>query len=395
MTTIHLKQNREGPSRTHHPWIYSGAIARVEGPAEPGAVVTVIDAAGSFVAYGQLSPESQIRVRLLEWREEVRVDEGWWRKSIETALSMRLGRRTAIDASAYRLIHAEADLLPGLIVDLYGGYVVLQALTAGAEREKTAIAAILEELLRPEGIFERSDAEVRLREGLQPERGVLRGEEPPPLVEISEGPARFLVDIASGQKTGFYLDQRENRRVTAGYATGRSVLDCFAYTGAFAVHALLAGAERVTLVDSSNAALELAKRNMALNGFGDGPVEYLEGNGAAVLRSFRDSRRSFDLIILDPPKFARTRSQVDKAVRAYKDVNLLAMKLLNPGGVLATFSCSAGVGLELFSEIIRWAALDADRRVQIIERLGQPLDHPVLASFPASEYLTGCLCRVI
>jgi 23S rRNA (cytosine1962-C5)-methyltransferase len=215
------------------------------------------------------------------------------------------------------------------------------------------------------------------------------------MIEISEASATFLVDIMRGQKTGFYLDQRDNRRTIAACASGRSVLDCYAYSGAFSVHALQAGAERVTLVDSSNGALGLARRNMELNGLEGGRVEYVEGNVPLVLRSYRDARRTFDMIILDPPKFARSKSQVDKAMRAYKDINLLAMKLLNPGGLLATFSCSGGVGLEPFSEIVRWAALDAERHVQIVKRLGQAVDHPVSAVFPESEYLKGLLCRVV
>lgn len=395
MTTILLKKDRERPSRLRHPWIYSGAIARVDGEAEPGETVRVVDSTGAFVAYGQLSPESQIRVRLLEWREAVVVDETWWRDKIETAVSLRTAHQRHINSNAYRLIHAEADQLPGLVVDYYDGYIVLQALTAGVEREKALIARCLDEALHPKGIYERSDVEVRSQEGLAESRGILSGPEPPGILEVSEGSAAFLVDIMRGQKTGFYLDQRDNRSIVAGYAAGRSVLDCYAYSGAFSVHALRSGAASATLIDSSRSALEIAGRNLALNGLDAASAVCVEGSVPVVLRSYRDARRTFDLIILDPPKFARSKNQVDKAMRAYKDINLLAMKLLNPGGLLATFSCSGNIGLETFSEIVRWAALDAERHVQIVQRLGQSIDHPVASVFPASEYLKGLLCRVV
>lgn len=295
---------------------------------------------------------------------------------------------------ACRLINAEADLLSGLIVDKYGDYLVAQFLSAGVERWKSGIVKGLEAVLRPEGIYERSDAEVRLKEGLSLQTGLLAGEEPPEFIEIQEGGYRFLVDVRRGHKTGFYLDQAENRKIVAEYAQNRQILNCFSYTGGFSVAALKAGAERVVNLDTSGDALELASRNIQLNGLDLNRCENLQEDVFSCLRTFRDRGISFDMVILDPPKFADNQHQLEKAARGYKDINLLACKLLRPGGLLVTFSCSGLVSTELFQKIVADAALDAHRQARIQRRLFQSCDHAVLLSFPEGQYLKGLVCEV-
>jgi 23S rRNA (cytosine1962-C5)-methyltransferase len=393
-TTVTLRPAREGFLASRHPWIFSGAVARVDGPALPGDVVRVVDHGGSFVGRGHWSPRSRIRVRLLSRDEGVAVDGEWWRRRLAEAVARRetLARDPGTDA--LRLVHGEADFLPGLVVDRYGDHLVLQALTAGTDRIKGALAGLLGELLRPEGIVGRGDAEVRSLEGLEPEVGMLLGAPPDGPVPFRENGHRFRADLLGGQKTGSYLDQRENRRLAALAAPGRDVLDCFSFTGAFSVHAAAGGARSLTLVDSSPPALASAREHLAENA-PDCPAEFHQGNAFQVLRDFRDRGRSFDLVVMDPPKLAPTRASLKAASRAYKDLNLLALKLLRPGGILLTFSCSGAVDAAFFREILSWAASDAGREVQILRPLSQGEDHPVRLSFPESEYLKGLLCRVI
>jgi 23S rRNA (cytosine1962-C5)-methyltransferase len=303
------------------------------------------------------------------------------------------------DLNAYRLVNAESDGLPGLIVDRYGPYLVCQFLAAGAERWKSEIVSALADLAGATigplaGIYERSDVDVRAKEGLPLSAGPLWGEPPPEIVTIQEHGCCFQVQIAAGHKTGFYLDQRENRALLARYSAGTEVLNGFAYTGGFGVWALRGGARHVTNVDTSGAALALAAANAALNGFEPAQTENVEGDVFQVLRRYRDAGRAFDLIVLDPPKFAETRSQVERAARGYKDINLLAFKLLRPGGVLFTYSCSGLVSPDLFQKIVAGAALDAGREAQIVRRLSQGPDHPVALSFPEGEYLKGLVCLV-
>jgi len=382
-----------------HPWIFSGAIKHIEGEVADGDVVTVADYQGLFLARGYLNRRSQITVRLLTWDEGEVIGGDFWRRRLERAFASR--RALAEDPStkarlstAYRLVNAESDLLPGLIVDRYGDYLVVQFLTLGIERWKAELVGLMDDLLKPRGIYERSDVEVRKKEGLAQVTGLLHGKEPPDLVEITENGHRFLVDIKKGHKTGFYLDQRENRQRLTRYCRGKEVLNCFAYTGAFAVYAAAAGAGRITNVESSAEALELARRNVALNGFADRDDEYVEGDVFQVLRAYRDQGRTFDLIILDPPKFAYSQHQVESACRGYKDINLLAMHIIAPGGILFTFSCSGRVNPDLFQKVLFGASVDAGRDVQIIEKLSQASDHPILLTFPESEYLKGLVCRV-
>ncbi len=389
-----LKSGREKPVRWRHPWIFSGAIQRIDGDVEDGGIADVVSARGEFLARGYVNRQSQIVVRLLTWQEDEAIDEAFWRRRLQRAI----GARHAL-ASACRLISAESDGLPGLVVDRYGEWLILQALTLGIDVRKRELVDLLVELLSPRGLYERSDVDVREKEGLAPATGVLHGEEPPDEIEITEQGAagqdlRFLVDVKRGHKTGFYLDQRENRRTVAARCTGAEVLNLFSYTGGFAVHALAAGADRVVSVDSSAEALALARRNIALNGFETRDEDFFEGDVFGVLRKFRAGRRSFDVIVADPPKLVHSVGQIEKASRAYKDLNLVSMQILRPGGLLATFSCSGLVTPDLFQKIVFGASLDARRDVQIVEKLSQPSDHPILLSFPEAEYLKGLICRV-
>lgn len=402
MYIVRLKKKRERSLLHRHPWVFSGAVESVDGEPAAGEVVTVVGADGAFLGRGYYNGRSNMRVRILEWREDVEVDASWWNERIASAIARRGDTGLLVNApeasattNAYRLVHAEADLLPGLIVDRYADFVVVQFLTAGTERVRDVVVDALNEQLSPSGILDRSDADTRKKEGLQPATGLISGRSPDGPVEMLENGFRFLVDFSTGQKTGFYLDQRDNRTAVSRYAAGRRVLDAFSYTGAFSVYAAKAGAAGVTLVESSGTAIELARQNLELNGVDDTQVEMQQADVFEALRKYRDAGARFDMVILDPPKFARTKVQAEKAMRGYKDINLLAMKLLTPGGILASFSCSGGVDIEAFTLAVSWAGLDADRDVQVLQRLGQPADHPVLASFPESEYLKGLICRIV
>jgi 23S rRNA (cytosine1962-C5)-methyltransferase len=402
LARVLLKRGREKPVLNRHPWIFSGAIKRIEGEVADGEIVEIADYQGRFLARGYLNRRSQITVRLLTWDEGEVIGGDFWRRRLEQAFASRQALADDLSTDAYRLVNAESDHLPGLVVDRYGDYLVVQFLTLGIERWKAELVGLLADLLKPRGIYERSDVEVREKEGLAEASGLLHGEEPPDLVEVMENGHRFLVDIKTGHKTGFYLDQRENRQKLTRYCPGKEVLNSFAYTGAFAVYAAAAGARRITNIESSAEALELARRNMALNGFaerddGGKPrhgFAYVEGDVFQVLREYRDQGRTFDLIILDPPKFAYSQHQVESACRGYKDINLLAMQIIAPGGILFTFSCSGLVSPDLFQKVLFGASVDARRDVQIIEKLSQASDHPILLTFPESEYLKGFVCRV-
>lgn len=404
--TLILKRGRDKPVRNRHPWVFSGAIGRIEGQPAPGDLVAIADHAGAPLATAYYNAKSQIQGRILSWDPDEPIDELFWRGRLQRAMGGRAvmglaagGRQQATDPSitAFRLINAEADGLPGLIVDRYGDYLVMQCLTLGIDRRKEMLAESLAELLHPTGILERSDMDVRGKEGLKPVVQTLFGETPPAELTIRENGYEFLVDLHHGHKTGFYLDQRDNRDIVGRPAliTGRDVLNVFAYTGAFGVYAAAAGARQITQIDSSTPSLETAERNMQLNGLNKESDEYIAGDAFEVLRYFREEGRQFDAVILDPPKFAHSQGQLDRATRGYKDLNWLALRLLRPNGVLATFSCSGLVSADLFQKIVFGAAVDAGRDVQIMQTLGQAADHPVLLSFPESAYLKGLLCRVI
>jgi 23S rRNA (cytosine1962-C5)-methyltransferase len=402
LAAVVLKRDREKPVRNRHPWIFSGAVSRIEEGTEDGDLVRVVDSRGAYLATGYLNRRSQILVRLLTWDADETVDIGFWRRRLERAISNRARLAADPATDTFRLVHAEADGLPGLVVDRYGDWLVVQCLTLGMARHRDEIVALLAGLLSsglpgssltaPLGIYARDDAEVRHKEGLSSQTGLLWGTELPDRVQVVEHGHHFFVDIKLGQKTGFYLDQRENRLRTAAYCTGADVLNAFAYTGGFGVYAGRGGARSVVNIDTSVEALALAGENLALNHCA--PQEMVVGDVFQVLRRYRDEGRTYDLVILDPPKFAVSQAQVMNASRGYKDVNLLAMHLLRPGGLLVTFSCSGLVSADLFQKIVFGASVDAGRDVQILERLFQGPDHPVLLTFPESAYLKGFVCRV-
>ncbi len=390
--TVILRPGREKAILNRHPWVFSGAVARIEGSVEDGDLVRVTDSRAGYLATGYLNRRSQIQVRLLTWDPSERVDAAFWHRRLERAIAGREGLSLKPATNAYRLVHAEADGLPGLVVDRYADWLVVQCLTVGMACRREEIVGLLAKLLRPAGIYGRDDAGVRAKEGLPLEAGPLWGHEPPDRLEIRENDLRFRVDLRRGHKTGFYLDQRESRARTAAYAVGARVLNAFAYSGAFGVYAARAGAKSVVNIDSSFQVLEWAEENVALNGCAE--QEMIAGDAFQVLRGYREEGQSFDLVILDPPKFAASRGQVQGATRGYKDLNLLALQLLRPGGLLVTFSCSGLVSADLFQKIVFGASVDAGRDVQILERLAQGPDHPVLLTFPESAYLKGLVCRV-
>jgi 23S rRNA (cytosine1962-C5)-methyltransferase len=390
-----LKRNRAKPVLQHHPWVYSGAIERVEGEPADGDVVDVCDAGNNWLARGYINQQSQIVVRLLTWRRDESIDSAFWRRRLERAVAARQPLADDLSTNAYRLVHAESDYLPGLIVDRYGDWLVVQFLTLGVERWRDELTGLLADLLGAvRGICERSDSDVREKEGLGQRIGMVWGEEPPGIVEILENGHRFLVDLCEGHKTGFYLDQRENRARLPAFCAGAEVLDAFCYTGGFSVYAAAGGAAKIALIDSSAPSLELARRNLALDESSGPDVEYIEGSVFNVLRGYRAQNRCFDVIVLDPPKFAPSGRELEKASRAYKDVNMLAFQLLRAGGMLFTFSCSGAVTADLFRKIVFGAALDAGRDAQIVGHLAQGRDHPVALTFPEGAYLKGLICRV-
>lgn len=402
MPNIKLKSGREKALLRRHPWVFSGAVADVIGDPDSGETVDIFGSKNNFIARGAYSAESQIRVRVWTFDETESVDASFFKRRIQESISRRqetVGGKEILTTDnrplpTIRLIHAESDGLPGLIVDRYGDTLVVQVLTAGAERWRETLADLLQELTGVERIFERSDAEVRKLEGLSLRIGTMRGGDIGGRIQIEENGLRVWVDLQGGHKTGFYLDQRNNRLRVRGLAAERDVLDCFSYTGGFALNALTGGATSVTAVDSSAEALQVLGENLALNDLPSEKLEVIEGDVFQVLRKFRDSRRDFDMIILDPPKFAPTSAQAQKASRGYKDINLLAFKLLRPGGILVTFSCSGGISPDLFQKIVAGAALDAGVEAQIVERLSQSPDHPVALNFPEGEYLKGLVIRV-
>lgn len=392
-----LKAGREKPIRQGHPWIFSGAIAQLPSKVANGDLVDVYGADGTWLARGYLNRTSQIQVRILSWQAAEPIDQAFWQRRLAQAIAGRAALAATDATTVYRLVHGESDFLPGLIVDRYGDYLVMQVGTLGIERHKALLATLLQQLTGCRGIIERSDIGARRQEGMAPTEGLLLGQAPVGPVHVREQGFTFEVDLHQGQKGGFYADQRNNRQLVARLCQDKRVLNAFSYTGAFAVYALAAGASHVTNIDSSVEALTLAETNLRLNGFDpDQQSENIAGDVFQVLRDWRDERVDpFDLIILDPPKFAQVQANLDRALRGYKDINLLALGLLKPGGTLATFSCSGLVSLDLFQKVVFGAAVDANRQVQIGAWLHQAEDHPVAITFPEGEYLKGLLCRVL
>lgn len=409
MTTVTLKPKRDKPVRQHHPWIFSGAIQKVSSDAVDGEVVEVIDHQGQWLARGLLNRSSQIQVRLLSWNREEPIDARFWQSRLATALDLRrrafgIENKSSTGRScALRLVHAESDYLPGLTVDQYGDYLVMQIGSLGIEKRKTKLADLLLEMTGCRGVIDRSDNTQRRKERIPAvEDPLISGEAPDKLITITENGLQFQVDILNGQKTGFYIDQRENRQRVAAYCQGKRILNAFSYTGAFAVYALAAGATHVVNIDSSIRALSMGNENLRLNSFDPREqIESLSGDVFELLREWRSDGLTstvgglFDTIILDPPKFARSGGQIERALRGYKDINLLAMQLSKKNGILATFSCSGLISADLFQKMLFGAAVDAGRNLQILEYLNQPLDHPTAITFPEGAYLKGFICRVL
>ena len=387
-----LNAGREKSLLRRHPWIFSGGIRQADEPSvASGSTVDLLSSDKQFLARASYSPHSQIRARVWTFEDEV-VDKEFFRKRIRKAIDTRYSLFDSSSTDSLRLVYAESDNIPGLIVDRYGNVLVMQCLTAGAEYWKETFADLLLEETGLTIIYERSDADVRELEGLESKAGLLRGSITNLQFSIIEQDLHFLVNLQHGHKTGFYLDQRKNRLRVRELAKDKDVLDCFSYTGGFTVNALAGGAKSVLSVDSSGDALALCKENIALNDLPADKHTALEGDVFQLLRKFRDEARSFDMIILDPPKFAPTAAHAEKATRAYKDINLLAFKLLRAGGMLVTFSCSGGVDAGLFQKIVAGAALDAGVDAQIVEHLSQGTDHPVSLHFPEGAYLKGLIC---
>jgi 23S rRNA (cytosine1962-C5)-methyltransferase len=402
---IEIKKGREKPIRQQHPWIFSGAIHAVKGDPAPGDIVTVVDVNGKFLARGYWNAKSQIQVRILTWQDEP-IDEDWWRQKLERSIKERIwgAWKFPENINRYcRLVNAENDFLPGLIVDRYGEWLVIQALTLGVDRRKEMIAESLMSILPGlRGVYERSDVDVRGKEGLSQVTGILRGEEPPQYIKIDQS-LDIYVDVRKGHKTGYYLDQTTNRFILfeligrGGEASQKRVLNLFSYTGGFGLFALSAGAEHVTNVDMSHDALELAEENVKLNPNNISQPENADFIQADVFDYLHDQvseGNQWDVVILDPPKFAHNAGQVEKAARGYKDINLNAFKCVKPGGYLMTFSCSGAISADLFQKIVFGALADSGRQAQILKHLGPGDDHPVALTFPEGAYLKGLLLRV-
>lgn len=394
MNTLYLKAGREKSVLAHHPWIFSGAVERVEGDPKAGENLRVASAKGDFLAWAAYNYLSQIRGRIWSWDEHEKIDEEFIGKKVAGALGYRKNVIPYGETDAMRLVHAESDGLPGFVVDRYADVLVMQCLTAGADYWRDALANQLTEQTGIQDIFERSDVDVRKLEGLQERVGIIRGKEPVIPIVIHENEIAFEVDIVNGQKTGFYIDQRRNRAQVGALVAGRDVLNCFCYTGGFSLYAQNGGAKSIESVDSSANALALAKRNWSLNDIEPSYSKWVEADVFQYLRLLRDQARSFDAIVLDPPKFAPTAALAERAARGYKDINLLAFKLLRPGGLLFTFSCSGGITADLFQKIIAGAALDAGVGTRILGHFFQGADHPVALNFPEGSYLKGLIVEV-
>jgi 23S rRNA (cytosine1962-C5)-methyltransferase len=393
LPTVTLKSGRDKPVRGRHPRLFAGAIKSIDGHPRDGEVVDVCANDGQWLARGIINQQAQIAVRLLTWDEREPIDDAFWDRRVARALSRRLRDPLLAGTDARRLVFGESDGLPGVVADDYAGRIVLQLSTLAAANARPVLLDALERHARPACIIERSDEERLRHEHVAERRGLARGAPPDGPVTVAERGLRFLVDVAGGQKTGFYLDQRENRWRVAAHCRAARVLNVFSYTGAFGVCAAAAGAESVVNVDSSAEALRMAEANMALLPAAC-PAAYVDADAFDYLRGCRAEGRQFDVVILDPPKFAHSPAQIDRAARAYKDLNRVGLSLVKPEGILATFSCSGVVSPDLFQKIMFSAAIESRREVQVVERLTQASDHPVLLSFPESEYLKGLLCRV-
>ncbi|KNC88478.1 23S rRNA methyltransferase [Trabulsiella odontotermitis] len=384
-----LAKGREKSLLRRHPWIFSGAVARMEGKASLGETIDIVDHQGKWLARGAYSPASQIRARVWTFEASEAIDSDFFVRRLQQAQQWRswLAQQDGLDS--YRLIAGESDGLPGVTIDRFGNFLVLQLLSAGAEYQRAALITALQTLYPECAIYDRSDVAVRKKEGMALTQGPVTGELPPALLPIEEHGMKLLVDIQGGHKTGYYLDQRDSR------VADKRVLNCFSYTGGFAVSALMGGCRQVVSVDTSQEALDVAKQNVSLNNLDLSKADFVRDDVFKLLRKYRDQGETFDVIVMDPPKFVENKSQLQGACRGYKDINMLAIHLLNPGGVLLTFSCSGLMTTDLFQKIIADAAIDAGRDVQFIEQFRQAADHPVIATYPEGLYLKGFACRVM
>ena len=391
--TVVLHPQREKSLRRRHPWVFASAVNEVKGRCRSGDTVDVVSADGDWLGRGAWSPESQMRVRMWTFKKDEPVDNGFFVRRLTDALALRQHLVINDQTNSYRLIASESDGLPGVTIDVYNTVIVVQLLSAGADKQRDKIVWALKKVLPGKDIFERSDVDVRAKEGLEPLVQTLHGE-PAPIVNILENGIQIQVDIHSGHKTGFYLDQRDNRATVGRYAKDKTVLNCFSYTGTFSCYALKGGAHQVTNVDVSAPALDLAAKHLAMNNLDGNRCEMVHDDVFQVLRRYHEEQRQFDMVILDPPKFVDSKASLGRASRGYKDINLYGMHAVKSGGLLLTFSCSGLMPADLFQKIVADAALDAGKTIKIVERLAQAKDHPVIGTYPEGYYLKGLVCEV-
>lgn len=386
-----IKQGKEKALRRKHPWVFTGAVQKIQGKPGLGDTVEVLDNKGQFLGRGAYSPHSQICARIWTFDASEAVDEDFFERRVARAKALR-DAVVPEGTTGYRLIAGESDGLPGITVDVYANWLVCQLLSAGAEIQRGTLVQALRQHFPEHSVYERSDVDVRKKEGLDPVVGLLHGTAEPEPVIIEENGLKLWVDIKTGHKTGYYLDQRDARQTITKYAAGKTVLNCFSYTGGFGLYAAAAGASAVVNLDMSQPSLDVAQQNLDLNGLKT-PVEHVQGDVFKILREYQQRRRRFDVIVLDPPKFVDSKANLTRACRGYKDINRLAAELLNPGGILLTFSCSGLLSSELFQKVVADGVLDAGRDMHIIERLFQAPDHPVSMPYPEGLYLKGLVLR--
>ncbi|WP_125561670.1 class I SAM-dependent methyltransferase [Pseudoalteromonas rubra] len=391
---LYLQPGREKSLKRKHPWIFSKAIKKVKGKPALGDTVTIYSHDGQYLATAAYSPDSQIRARIWSFDQAELIDQAFFERRLARALAAREQVIEEGQLTGFRLCAAESDGLPGITIDKFDNYLVCQLLSAGAERHKGDIVQALRTLFPECHIYERSDVDVRKKEGLEKTTGVLWGDEPTAPIVIMENGLKIEVDIKSGHKTGFYLDQRDSRAALERFSKGKSVLNCFCYTGTFGLYALRGDCDEVINVDVSQPALDTAKRNVEHNELDVSRAQFVKQDVFKLLRQYREEGRQFDTIVMDPPKFAESKAQLNGACRGYKDINMLAMQLLKPGGTLLTFSCSGLMEQNLFQKVVADAALDAGKDLLIMERLNQAADHPIAGCYPEGFYLKGLICKV-